>query len=232
MDFSQILKDYPFTTELHAHSFPVSACGDFSAEEVVKMYAAAGVRSLVLTNHLTPNNCGEGAAYYLEDYRKAKEAAKDHSINVILGVELRFTENINDYLIYGVCEDDIKNFIELIPYGIDNFYKAAKTGRNVIIQAHPFRKGIELASEDSIDGIESFNMHPTHNSRVGIGARYAKLSGMLATGGSDFHHQNHHALCLMRTQNELKTSYDVADAIKSKNVVFDCSGHIIIPYIY
>lgn len=231
MNFSDILQDYPYTTELHAHSFPVSACGDFPAKEVVKKYIDAGVRSLVLTNHLTPNNCGEGVEYYLEDYRKAREAAGE-ALNVILGVEIRFEGNINDYLVYGVSEEDIPLFIELIPHGIENFYKQVKNDRNVIIQAHPFRKGITLAPEGSIDGIESFNLHPGHNSRVGIGARYAKLKGLLATVGTDFHHEGHEALALMRTRNELKTSFDVAEAIKSRDVLFDCSGHIIIPYIY
>ena len=231
MNFSNILKNFPFTTELHAHCRPVSACGDFSAEEVVKIYADAGVSSLVLTNHLTPSNCVEGVDYYLEDYRKACEAAGD-SINVILGVELRFTENTNDYLIYGVCENDIKNFIELIPYGIENFYKEAKTDRNVIIQAHPFRKNIIRAPISAIDGIESFNMHPNHNASTSIATAYARDNSLLVTGGSDFHHPNHHALCLMRTDNEMKDSYDVANAVKSKSAIFDCSGHIIIPYIY
>lgn len=231
MNFLQILKDYSFTTELHAHTHPVSSCGDFQPEEVVKMYKEAGVRSLVITNHLTPNNCNEGVEYYLNDFRRAKQAA-GNDINVILGVELRFTENINDYLIYGVCEDDIGSFIELIPYGIENFYKNAKNERNVIIQAHPFRKNIILAPTSAIDGVESFNMHPGHNGKIAIAARYAKNEDLLVTGGSDFHHENHQAVCLMRTKKEMNDSYDVADAIKSKDVVFDCSGHIIIPYLY
>lgn len=231
MDFSQIIENYQYTTELHAHTYPVSACGDFSPAEVVKIYKEVGVRSIVLTNHLTPNNCDEGVEYYLNDYRLAKEAA-GNEINVILGVELRFTENINDYLIYGVCEDDISSFIELIPYGIENFYKEAKNDRNVIIQAHPFRKNIVRAPIGSIDGIESFNMHPNHNGRVAVAARYARDNDLLVTAGTDFHHENHAAMCLMRSPTEMKDSYDVAEAIKSKNVVFDCSGHVIIPYLY
>ncbi len=231
MNFSQILKDYPYTTELHAHSFPVSGCGDFRADEVVKLYREAGVTSLALTNHLTPGNCGEGAEFYLEDYRKAREAAGD-DINVILGVEMRFTENNNDYLVYGVCEQDIPRFIELIPHGIEYFYKEVKNERNVIIQAHPFRKGITLAPEGSVDGIESLNLHPSHNGKIAIATRHAKLNNMLVTAGTDFHHDGHQALCLMRTANEIKDSYDVADAIKSRDIIFDCSGHIIIPYLY
>lgn len=231
MNFSEILKDYPYTTELHAHSFPVSGCGDFPADEVVKFYKEAGTTSLVLTNHLGPFNYTEGADFYLSDYYKAREAA-GNDINVILGVEMRFTENSNDYLVYGVSEEDIPRFIELVPFGIENFYKEVKNDKNVIIQAHPFRKGVTLAPLDSIDGIESFNIHPGHNSRVGIGARYAKLKDLLVTGGTDFHHDGHQALCLMRSKEEMKNSYDVAEAIKSRNVIFDCSGHIVIPYIY
>ena len=231
MNFSEILKDYSYTTELHAHSFPVSGCGDFPADEVVKFYKEAGTTSLVLTNHLGPFNYTEGADFYLSDYYKARDAS-GNDINVILGVEMRFTENSNDYLVYGVSEEDIPRFIELVPHGIENFYKEVKSERNVIIQAHPFRKGVTLAPLDSIDGIESFNIHPGHNSRVGIGARYAKLKDLLVTGGTDFHHEGHQALCLMRSKEEMKNSYDVAEAIKSRNVIFDCSGHIVIPYIY
>ena len=231
MNFSEILKDYSYTTELHAHSFPVSGCGDFSAEEVVEIYKSAGASSLCLTNHLGPGNADLGAEYYLEDFYKAREAASA-ALNVILGVEMRFEGSSNDYLVYGVSEEDIPRFIELVPHGIENFYKEVKSERNVIIQAHPFRKGVTLAPLDSIDGIESFNIHPGHNSRVGIGARYAKLKDLLVTGGTDFHHEGHQALCLMRSKEEMKNSYDVAEAIKSRNVIFDCSGHIVIPYIY
>lgn len=235
MDFSQILKQYPYTTELHAHSSPASPCGDFSPSEVVEFYKAAGVTSLALTNHLHPywldGDPKERAETYLSDYRKACEAAGD-DINIILGVELRFTENNNDYLVYGVCEEDIEYFISLIPHGIENFYKEAKNDRNVILQAHPFRKNMELAPVNAIDGIESLNMHPNHNSRQSLATRYAKENGLLVSGGSDFHHKDQHAICLMRTENEMKNSYDVAAALKSRKALFDCSGHIIIPYIY
>lgn len=231
MDFSQILIEYPYKTELHAHSFPASSCADLSPAEVVETYIEAGAHSLVLTNHLGPFNYDEGVEHYLDDYRKAREAAGDR-LNVILGVEMRFTENANDYLVYGVCEEDIPRFIELIPYGIENFYKEVKNERNVIIQAHPFRKNIVLAPNGTTDGIESFNLHPNHNSRVGIGARCARLSDMLVTGGTDFHHKGHHALCLMRSKSEMKDSYAIAAAIKSREIIFDCSGHIVIPYLY
>ena len=235
MDFSKILSDYAFTTELHAHSYPVSACGDFSPAEVVDFYKSAKASSLVLTNHLNPLWCEgdprERAKEYLSDYLAAKEYAGSN-LNVILGVEIRFTENCNDYLIYGVEEDEIEFFISLIPYGIENFYKEAKNKNNVILQAHPLRPNITLAPVNSIDGIESMNMHPNHHAKPSIAFKYARDNNMIVCGGSDFHHKGHHALCLMRTENEMKTSFDVAKALGEKKAIFDCSGHIIIPYIY
>ena len=129
MDFSKILTDYPFSTELHAHSFPVSACGDYSPTEVVEFYKASGVTSLVITNHLNPlwseGDARERAEEYLSDYKAAKEAAGD-DLNVILGIEIRFPENNNDYLVYGVCEDDIKNFIKRFTQKIKlGFFKSS-----------------------------------------------------------------------------------------------------------
>lgn len=235
MNFKDILTEYPFTTELHAHTNPASFCGDFPANEVVDFYRAAGVNTLAITNHFNSELCigdlKENVKKYLDDYYLAKESA-NNDINVILGIEIRFDGSCNDYLVFGISEDELEFYAELTPYGIENFYKNAKNTHNVIIQAHPFRNGVTLAPVDSIDGIEAYNMHPNHNQRNALSTKHAKNNDLLITGGSDFHHITHHALCLMRTKNKLKDSYDVAQAIKSKDVVFDSNGSIIIPYIY
>ena len=234
MNFKKILEAYPYTVELHAHTNPASSCGDFLANEVVEIYSAAGVTSLAITNHfnseLLIGNAKENIKKYLEDYRLAKDSSKN--INVILGIEIRFDGSWNDYLVFGIEEDELEFYASLTPYGIENFYKEAKNEKNVIIQAHPFRNNVTLAPVNSIDGIEAYNVHPVHNQRNGFSMRHAQQHDLLVTGGSDFHHVDHHALCLMRTNNELKNSFDVAAAIKSRDVVFDCSGSIIIPYLY
>ena len=235
MDFKSILTDYKYTTELHAHTNPASFCGDFPANEAVDFYSATRVNTLSITNHFNSDlligNVKENIKKYLADYHLAKESANG-SINVILGIEIRFDGSNNDYLVFGIEEDELPFYAELTPYGIENFYKQAKNDRNVIIQAHPFRNGVTLAPIDSIDGIEAYNLHPNHNQRNALTVQHAKRNDLLVTGGSDFHHVTHHALCLMRSKTELKSSFDVAAAIKSKDVVFDASGSIIIPYIY
>lgn len=233
LDYTSLIKSYPYRTELHTHTSPVSSCSFVSATDMVRLYRDAGCDSLVITNHLSGKflngDPAELAAQYLSDYEEAKKAA-GNDITVILGVEIRFPENTNDYLIYGVCPEDIEHFITLLPHGIENFYKKAKTDRNVILQAHPFRKEMVRAPLDVIDGIEVFNMHQRHNSAVGVAAKYARENDLLVCGGSDFHRPEDTALCLVRTETNLRDSYDVAEMIRSKNFLFDLSGNLILPH--
>ena len=228
MNIKDFIADYRYKTEFHAHTYPVSKCADIIAADTVRIYAEKGVDSMVITNHI--NGAIKSADYYLSDYYKAAEAGAKYGVNVILGVEICFIGSRNDYLVYGVEESEIAKMISLVPKGIETFYKEIKNDRNVILQAHPFRKGLTRAPIDCIDGIESFNLHPGHNSVLGFAARYVRENGFYATCGSDFHHITHEAVCLVRSNKEMKDSFDIADLIKSKDYLFDLSGHIVFPY--
>lgn len=232
--YSEIEKAYPYKTELHAHTKPCSPCSEIPAAQVIRNYADLGCHSVVITNHLTPHLClGENAPLtseqYLADYYEALAEGQRLGVSVILGAELRFLENDNDYLIFGIDPQEIEALISLIPVGIRDFYRQFKNERNLIIQAHPFRKGCEPAPADSIDGIEVMNLHPGHNSRVAVAAKYAAERGLLVTGGTDYHHPNHQGMCLLRTPTLLKDSYDVANAIRSRDLLLDVWGNLILP---
>ncbi len=234
MDIKSIVNEYKYRTELHAHTFPVSACGDFAPERVIQMYSQIGCDSVVITNHLCPSarerELADFKEYYLSGYRRAVEEGSRLGVDVSLGFELRFTENHSDYLIYGVDEDDVDMAYEYLDAGIEIFYRDCKNDHNLIIQAHPFRKSCVLAPVDSIDGIETFNMHPGHNSGVSLAARYAREHRLLSTGGTDFHHKDHQGLCFTRSKDRIKSSHDVVKLITSKDYILDLSGSIIFPY--
>lgn len=208
-----------YKTELHTHTAPVSACSEIGTKQLVEIYKENGYDSVVLTNHfltlLEGETVEEKVKWYLQDYYKCCEEGKLVGLNVILGAELRFTENCNDYLVFGICPEDLIQIYKMLPYGIDNFYREYKNERNVILQAHPFRNGMEKVNRESLDGIEVFNLHPNHNSRVGIAAKYAYENNMIATCGSDFHHLGQECLCGILTKEPLKDSYDVANVLKS-----------------
>lgn len=235
---SDVVKEYKYKTELHAHTSPASNCSHVAARETVRLYAELGCHALVLTNHynefstkeiygrcLTPED-------YLYDYYEALDEGAKLGVRVILGAELRFTENGNDYLVYGIEPSDIERFERYFDKGIECFYRECKTKKNLILQAHPFRKNMVLAPLDSIDGIESFNLHSGHNGAVGKAARYARDNRLIVSGGSDFHEIHHAGACFMRTRELPRDSFDVADMLREKDYFFDVSGSYIFPYEY
>lgn len=238
MNIKDITQEYKYRCELHAHSNPVSKCGKFPASEVVEIYSGLDCDTLVLTNHLSVKHkalfptVSEVAEYYLSDYYKATEAARNTDMTVALGVEIRFVDTNNDYLVYGVSPDDIEKLIYYVNTDIHTFYREFKNDKNVILQAHPFRNDMEPTPIGSVDGVETFNCHPGHNSRIPYACRLANENGMLVSGGSDFHESGRHGTCITRTKYKLRDSYDVAEAIKSRDFVFDVFGHIVFPYNY
>ncbi len=232
----KLKSNYPFKIELHAHTMPVSSCGRVSPEDTVKNYADIGCDCLVITNHLNPDwlegDPAVRAEEYLSDYFRAKAYGDTCGMRVILGVEIRFAENSNDYLVYGIEPEDIAKIIPFLDKGISEFYRGIKTEKNLILQAHPFRKNMELAPIDSIDGIEVFNCHPNHNSSIALAARYAKAHNFIYTGASDYHHPEHEGVCLTRLSKLPKDSMELAEILKTRDYIFEIEGNIVIPYAY
>lgn len=243
MQFKELIDQYAYATELHAHTYPVSACSLISAADAVNEYVKAGAHTLTVTNHLTETHLvthpdtAELAEYYLSDYYAAVDAAKGTGLCVALGVELRFAGTNNDYLVYGIEPSDIERMITYIPRSIEEFYRDFKNGKNVIIHAHPRRAHMEPTPYGSVDGVEVYNLHPGIDAKMVYTANDARERDMLVTGGSDYHgqgkaHMRKSGICLMRTRELLRDSFDVAEAIKSRDVIFDMFGHIILPYFH
>ncbi len=230
MKQEDLMRMYMYRTELHAHTKPASGCADFSPEEVVKTYSKLEVDTLVITNHLLYHpslSAKDYAEKYLNDYYNAVEAARDSNMNIVLGAEIRFVNTVNDYLVYGISPEDIEEIFSYLNTDICHFYKNFKSSKNVIMQAHPFRDNMEKIPLGAIDGIEVFNCHINHNSRIAKAAKYAAEHNLPICGGSDYHHLGHEGTCLMRTKTKLRDSFDVAEAIKSQDIVFDMFGNII-----
>ncbi len=103
--------------DLHCHTQGVSKCGKVSPQEGARLYIESGYDGVVITNHFnhyTLDGLPEGSSwddkvdFFLSGWRDFRDAAGD-KLTVLLGMELRFTENFNDYLVYGVTEEFLRS---------------------------------------------------------------------------------------------------------------------------
>ena len=180
--------------DLHIHTSESSACGETCAADIVARYKGLGYDGIVITDHVGESalrNRGETYDEKITDVLKGYRAAKaleDENFTVILGMELRFRENDNDYLVYGIDEDFLRR-VNLTEFEKPaDFVAVAKENNLAFFQAHPFRDGMTVLNPTILDGVEVYNGHGGHDSRNDIALAWAKKFGVRMISGSDFHY--------------------------------------------
>ena len=219
-----------FKTELHAHTSEVSPCGRVTAPEVAERFIAEGYTSLVITNHycdyVIDNLKGswqEKMDYYVYPYHLMKEYAGDR-LNVILGCELRFEGSINDYLIYGITEDFLRENPDLHKMTLRTFADLAHENNLLVVQAHPFRNGMTVVNPALLDGMETFNGTPSYDGRNPVADAWAKQYGLIRTSGSDFHNPDQRGYGGILTNAAIRTGEELVSVLKSGNYTLHCEG--------
>lgn len=180
--------------DLHIHTSESSGCGETCAADIVARYKGLGYDGIVITDHVGASALRNRGETYdekitnvLKGYRAAK-ALEDENFTVILGMELRFLENDNDYLIYGIDEEFMRR-VNLTEFEKpEDFVAVAKENNLAFFQAHPFRDGMTVLNPTILDGIEVYNGHGGHDSRNDIALCWAKKFGVRMISGSDFHY--------------------------------------------
>jgi len=231
----QLRREYPYLIETHAHTSPASPCSEIKPESAVRTYHRLGYHGLAITNHfnllIMPKKREKEKILraYMQDFEQAREEGERLGMRIYFGVEIRFSENANDYLVYGVDESFLGEAYETLDLGIEAFYERCKSERNLIVQAHPFRDKLVRADPRYLDGIEVFNMHPHHNSRVGLAERYARERGMLMTAGTDYHHPGHEGLAGIRLKTLPQDTFELADRLRSRDFLLQLGGMLVLP---
>ena len=189
-----------FKTELHCHSSVVSFCGRITPAEIVERYLANGYTSLVLTEHINhpafyPPHCpcGEGAEeraeFFYGSYQKLCEAAEG-KLHILLGAELCFDRSGTDYLIYGVEKEHLPMLISMLDGNLEDISRRVREAGLLFVQAHPFRNNIKVTDPNLLDGVEVYNGHPFIACRNDFAALWAKKFNLIATSGTDTHHND------------------------------------------
>ncbi len=210
--------------DLHVHTSETSGCGKIPGAEMARLYHEAGYDAIVITDHLIAGKnqdmpAPERAAWYLSGYHAAKAEGEKLGLTVLLGAEARMTGGNEDFLLFGVREDDIPWLMALLDGGASEgeFYRAVhETGRMLLIQAHPFREGLRQAPLDQLDGIEVYNGHPDHESHneLAMARALRGREGFLLTSGSDAHKLHHVARGGMLTGEDIRTEAALVDWLR------------------
>ena len=181
--------------ELHCHTSQVSRCAHTSAQEAVRLYAQKGYNGIVITDHYSPMTFPltrvwrpqTAAELYLRGYRAALAAAPA-GFTVLLGMELRFYCTINDYLIYGMTEEFIRQSGNLLKLNPEKASELAHAQGMLFLQAHPFRAFMTRANPAVLDGTEGYNAKDAGTSANERAVEWAHENGLkILTSGSDFH---------------------------------------------
>lgn len=230
-------KTYPYRIELHAHTTPVSGCSQIKPSEMIEYYKAHGFHAVTISNHFINYQFDsmtkdEALDYYMNDYLQCLEIGRENGIAVYLAAEIRFNKvDHNDYLLYGCDRDVLGMCYDYLDSDLESFRREVKLDNSVFLQAHPFRNDINEVDPALLDGIETFNLHPGHNSRIGFAVRYAKKNGLdIMTVGSDFHHHGlgHEAVGGLRTKVLPRDSFELAAILKSRDYAFEVGENSIV----
>lgn len=159
-----------FLFDPHTHTAETSKCGHLPAAEVVDRYVRHGFSGLVVTDHLHPeylsridtdHDWNAVCDHYLSGYHASKKRGDEVGFQVLLGAELRFPENDNDYLVYGIDENWLRSNPYICCMSAQEFFDKYHN-QVLIIHAHPFRKGSAPVQETAVHGAEIINGNPRH----------------------------------------------------------------------
>ena len=181
--------------EAHAHTSEVSRCSRLPAARLVESVHAAGYGALIVTDHYLPGerNTRQAREDFLKGFRAAREAAGQYGdMTVLPGMEIRFKGHDEDFLVYGLDEEDILDLPDDVceaPAALHEFHEYCKAHGFLIYQAHPYRPGLFPANTPDIDGVETFNGNPRHDSRNRMAALFASRHNLHTIAGGDVHEE-------------------------------------------
>ena len=181
-----------FKIEMHLHTKESSPCAKTSIKEALVAFKENGYDAVVITDHFyhsifeSFSSWKEIVDKFLLGFKEAKKLEKTIGIKVYLGMEIRFPQNYNDYLIYGIDEEFIYEHEYIYNTSLEEFFDLVKD-KYVVVQAHPFRWGNTLYDTKYLHGIEILNTNPHNNCPNDLAYNEWVKTDLIATCGCDFH---------------------------------------------
>jgi hypothetical protein len=224
--------------ELHMHTAESSWCGRTPGARAAEMYAAAGYDGVCVTDHyfreavesLPGRKAKDKVSAWLAGYRAVRDAGTRVGLETLLCMELRFDENFNDYLVYGITEELLMRHPDLYAMTPAAFYRFARQHGLFFAQAHPYRSVCVPADPACLHGIEVFNAHRRHQNHNDLAeALAAAHPHLVRLAGSDFHQENDLGGASVLFGERMRESAEIAGALLENRMVERCTGTWVFP---
>ncbi len=237
---NELIAPYKYRIELHAHTDPVSPCGELTPAELILRLHNKNYHTVVITNHFRRGiPCAKGenpVTAFIEGYRDTKAEGEKYGMTVLLGAEYSFEQDDddNEYLLYGIDEAFLYETYEMTRGTLRAFTaKYRDPDKRFIIQAHPRRDGNVPVDPKYLDGMEIFNMHPAHNSRIGLASAYAGEHGISrVTAASDLHDPDFEGVAAILAKVQPKTNEELLTLLRSQDYLLEVGGRVVLPHLY
>ena len=212
--------------DLHIHTSECDKYAWVDGAEIVRQYKNAGYDGIVITDHyesrildwmkeeIGSSDKQDIINRYLRGYYSALNEAEKVGFTVLCGAEVRFENNINDYLIYGLNEQDFYQLPFLNKLQNVEELSSVLPKNALIVQAHPFRNNMTVCSPNNIFGIEGYN-GCTEKIRNEMAKMFASHYNKAITSGSDFHEISKLAKGGIETRKKLNSQIDLVNVLKS-----------------
>jgi len=211
--------------DTHVHTGEVSSCGMVPAKNMIEYYKRAGYDGVIITDHyydgyfesLSCKLWDDKVDCYLSGYRAALEEGSRVGLKVFLGMEIRFQEGPEDYLVYGIDEEYLRKNPKLYQHTLESYRESIKGSDILIFQAHPFRKGLKVADPKLLDGVEIMNGNPRHDSHNDLAFDFALKHGLMMIAGSDAHRPEDVGRGGIRICSGISSSIELASWMKKNS---------------
>ena len=213
--------------ELHAHTQECDRGARLSAKELVHLYQDAGYDGIVITAHyirsvftrwfpeeVTGLPHEKQVARWLKGYYTAKEKGEKVGFTVLPGVEVRFGDCLNDYLIYGLHAEFFYTVPRLNELQNADELLAILPREVCVVQAHPFRDDMVVTDPRGLFGLEVFNAG-TPRFRNELAGMYAAHYGLAMTSGSDVHSIARLGKGGIMTETRIRTPEDLIAVLRN-----------------
>ncbi len=223
--------------EIHLHTSETSPCGRVPGARCAALHAAAGYDAVCVTDHyfraiaerLPGRDPASRAHAWLSGFRAVREEGSRLGLTVLPAMELRFDDSWNDYLVYGITEELLACHPALYAMDWTRFRAFADEHGLFVAQAHPYRDGCRPTDPRRLDGIETWNGNPRHDSRNASAEALADLHPHLVRlAGSDFHQECDLAGASMRLPGLAQDSAELVRLLRAGGTadIGPCGGGV------